>query len=155
MEASVGGLEVALGAGKPRALFALLALHPGEAMSADRLIEGIWGEEPPATAAKMLQVYISQLRKALATAGAGGAILTRAHGYELRLEGDDCDALRFERLLAGGAARQALALWRGPALADVVEPFAVAEGRREGLDDVGQRRAPPERQRLAGGAAGQ
>ena len=130
MEASVGGLEVALGAGKPRALFALLALHPGEAMSADRLIEGIWGEEPPATAAKMLQVYISQLRKALATAGAGGAILTRAHGYELRLEGDDCDALRFERLLAGGAARQALALWRGPALADVVEPFAVAEGRR-------------------------
>jgi len=130
VEASVGGLEVALGAGKPRALFALLALHAGEAVSADRLIEGIWGEQPPATAAKMLQVYVSQLRKALAAAGAGGAIVTRAHGYELRLEGDDCDALRFERLLAGGAARQALALWRGPALAGVSEPFAVVEARR-------------------------
>ena len=130
VEASVGGLEVALGAGKPRALFALLALHAGEAVSADRLIEGIWGEQPPATAAKMLQVYVSQLRKALAAAGAGGAIVTRAHGYELRLEGDDCDALRFERLLAGGAARQALALWRGPALAGVIEPFAVVEARR-------------------------
>lgn len=130
MEASVEGREVALGAGKPRALFALLALHAGEAVSADRLIEGIWGEQPPATAAKMLQVYVSQLRKALFAAGADGAIVTRAHGYQLRLGGDDCDALRFERLLAGGAARQALALWRGPPLADVIEPFAVDESRR-------------------------
>jgi DNA-binding SARP family transcriptional activator len=130
VEASVGGREVALGVGKPRALFALLALRAGEAVSADRLIDGIWGERPPATAAKMLQVYISQLRKALAAAGDDGAIVTRGHGYELRLGGDDCDALRFERLLAGGAARQALALWRGPPLADVVEPFAVAEARR-------------------------
>jgi len=130
VEASVGGREVTLGAGKPRALFALLALHAGEAVSADRLIEGIWGEQPPATAAKMLQVYVSQLRKALAAAGEDGAIVTRAHGYELHIGADDCDALRFERLLAGGAARQALALWRGPPLADVVEPFAEVEARR-------------------------
>jgi DNA-binding SARP family transcriptional activator len=130
VEARIEGREVALGVGKPRALFALLALHAGEAVSADRLIDGIWGERPPATAAKMLQVYISQLRKALAAAGGDGAIVTRGHAYELRLGGDDCDALRFERLLAGGSARQALALWRGPPLADVVEPFAVAEARR-------------------------
>ena len=56
VEASVGGRRVALGAGKPRALIALLALHAGETLSSDRLIEGIWGEQPPATAAKMLQV---------------------------------------------------------------------------------------------------
>jgi DNA-binding SARP family transcriptional activator len=98
VEASIGGREVALGVGKPRALFALLALHAGEAVSADRLIDGIWGERPPATAAKMLQVYVSQLRKALAVAGGDGAIVTRGHGYELRLGGDDCDALRFEAL---------------------------------------------------------
>ena len=130
VEASVGGRRVALGAGKPRALIALLALHAGETLSSDRLIEGIWGEQPPATAAKMLQVYVSQLRKALAAVGGDREIVTRSHGYELRLSEDECDALRFERLLAAGAAREALALWRGAPLADVTEPFAAAEVRR-------------------------
>jgi DNA-binding SARP family transcriptional activator len=130
VEASVGGRRVVLGGGKPRALLALLALHAGETVSADRLIEGIWGEQPPATAAKMLQVYVSHLRKALTAAGGNGEIVTRGRGYELRLGDDECDARRFERLLAGGAAREALALWRGPPLADVTEPFAAAEARR-------------------------
>ena len=130
VEASVGGRRVALGAGKPRALIALLALHAGETLSSDRLIEGIWGEQPPATAAKMLQVYVSQLRKALAAVGGDREIVTRSHGYELPLSEDECDALRFERLLAAGAAREALALWRGAPLADVTEPFAAAEVRR-------------------------
>src|ERR671935_43582 len=72
VEASVGGRPVALGAGKPRALLAMLALNAGSAVSVDRLIEGLWGERPPATAGKLLQVYVSRLRKALAAAGGGG-----------------------------------------------------------------------------------
>jgi DNA-binding SARP family transcriptional activator len=131
LEVSVEGRPVALGGGKPRALLTMLALHADAVVSSDRLIEGLWGEEPPATAAKMLQVYISQLRKALAAAGGATEIVTRGHGYELHLAGGDVDVRRFERLLAGGAAREALALWRGPALVDVAdEPFAAAEARR-------------------------
>src|ERR671935_82869 len=89
VEASVGGRPVALGAGKPRALLAMLALNAGSAVSVDRLIEGLWGERPPATAGKLLQVYVSRLRKALAAAGGGGEIVTRGRGYELRLGGDE------------------------------------------------------------------
>jgi WD40 repeat protein/DNA-binding SARP family transcriptional activator len=128
---SAGGRPVAIGAGKPRALLALLALHEGTTLSTDRLVEGLWGEEPPATAAKMVQLAVSQLRKAL-TARAGGAeIVTHGRGYELRLGEGDVDARRFEQLIASGMAREALALWRGPPLADVVdEPFAATEVRR-------------------------
>jgi DNA-binding SARP family transcriptional activator len=131
LEASVGGRPVALGGGKPRALLAMLALNAGSTVPAHRLVEGLWGEEPPATAAKMLQVYVSQLRKALAAAGGGEEIATRGRGYELRLADDGLDVWRAERLLAEGAPRQALALWRGPALADVAdEPFVASEARR-------------------------
>ena len=131
VEASVDGRPVPLGAGKPRAVLALLALHAGSTISSDRLIDGLWGEQPPATATKLVQVYVSQLRKALAAAGNGGEIVTRGHGYELRLGSDDVDVRRFERLVASGMPREALALWRGPALDDVAgEPFAAAEIRR-------------------------
>ena len=81
----------------------------------------------------MVQQYVSQLRRALGDGGNGDAveILTRGRGYELRVAPDEVDAARFERLVADGAAREALALWRGPALADVAdEPFAAAEIRR-------------------------
>ena len=71
VEASAGGKPVFVGAGKPRALLALLALNAGSTISTDRLVEGLWGEEPPATAAKMVQLYVSQLRKALAAGGDG------------------------------------------------------------------------------------
>ena len=77
----------------------------------------------------MVQAYVSHLRRALD--GNGAAIATRGGGYELRLDGGDVDALRFERLVAGGQPREALALWRGDALADVAdEPFAGPEIRR-------------------------
>ena len=137
VEASAGGKPVFVGAGKPRALLALLALNAGSAISTDRLVEGLWGEEPPATAAKMVQLYVSQLRKALAAGGDGdGAeIVTRGRGYELRLGDGELDARRFEKLVAAGAARDALSLWRGAPLADVAdEPFAAAEIRR--LDEL-------------------
>ena len=130
---------------KPRALLAVLLLHRGEAVSVDRLIDDLWGEQPPATAAKSLQVYVSQLRKALGE----GVVETRKRGYAIVVDADQVDAARFERMveqgideLAQGRAREAAAvladalrLWRGPALADFAyEPWAQAEiGRLEAL----------------------
>src|SRR5215212_4083559 len=130
VEASVNGRSIPLGGGKPRALLAMLALNAGSTVSTERLIDGLWGE-PPASASKLVQVYVSQLRKALAAGGDGAAIVTRRHGYELRVEPDAVDVARFERLVASGAPRDALRLWRGPPLDDVAdEPFAGAEIRR-------------------------
>ncbi|HEY7073958.1 MAG TPA: ABC transporter substrate-binding protein, partial [Solirubrobacteraceae bacterium] len=106
----------------------MLALQLNRTVSTDRLIEGLWGERAPASAAKLVQLYVSQLRKLF---GEEAEIVTRGRGYELRLGADQVDAARFESLVADGDAREALALWRGPALADVAdEPFAAAEIRR-------------------------
>ena len=144
VEASHEGRTVPLGGAKPRALLAILALEANAPVSADRLIEGLWGERPPATAHKAVQVLVSQLRKQLA--GADAQIVTRGRGYELRLDPDAVDALLFERLLTSGEngshVREALALWRGPPLDDLAdEPFAAAEIRR--LEDCGCGRARP------------
>src|SRR5919109_510691 len=131
IEVSVEGRPIALGGGKSRALLAMLALKAGSPVSTERLIDGLWGERPPATASKLVQLYVSQLRMALAAGGDGAQIVTHARGYELRVGPDDVDAWRFERLVADGAPREALALWRGPALDDVAHhPFAAAEARR-------------------------
>jgi YVTN family beta-propeller protein len=120
----------------------MLALHPNAPVPADRLMEGLWGEEQPASAPKMVQLYVSQLRKLLDADAA--QIVTRGRGYELRVPADAVDAVRFERLVEEAAraeetpnapAREALALWRGPPLDDVAdEPFAAAEIRR--LEDL-------------------
>src|ERR671918_2386852 len=131
VEVTVDGRPVPLGGAKPRAVLAMLALDPSTTVSTDRLIDGLWGDEPPATAAKTLQVYVSRLRRALSASGNGADIVTRGHGYELRLTPDHVDACRFARLLAHGAPREALAVWRGSPLDDVSdEPFAAAEIRR-------------------------
>lgn len=134
------GREVALGGAKQRALLAVLVLHANETLSTDRLIEELWEERPPATAAKTVQVHVSRLRKALA---AGGDLIeTRERGYRLALEPERLDAHRFERLV--GEARDELAaerperaiavledgllLWRGEPLADLAyEAFARQE----------------------------
>ncbi|OGO59111.1 MAG: hypothetical protein A2V85_16960 [Chloroflexi bacterium RBG_16_72_14] len=152
----LGPLEVAgadrpvtLGAAKPRALLAALAIRRGTTCTTDALIDALWGESPPASASKLLQVYVSQLRKVLPAAM---RIVTGATGYALEMEPVDIDAVRFERLLTDGrAARRAgnpalaaallargLALWRGPAYADVrYEPFAAEEVvRLERLRDL-------------------
>jgi ABC-type transport system substrate-binding protein/DNA-binding SARP family transcriptional activator/DNA-binding beta-propeller fold protein YncE len=106
----------------------MLALEVGRAVSTDRLIEGLWGETLPASAPKMVQLYVSRLRRVLD--GNGARIVTRGRGYELQLPDDAVDAVRFERLL-GTRPREALALWRGKPLADLAdEPFAAAEIRR-------------------------
>src|SRR5829696_1966767 len=135
VEATADDHSVAIGAGKPRALLAMLALNEGNAVSSEALIDGLWGEDPPATANKMVQVYVSKLRKVFRGNGNGAEIVTRGHGYELRLGGGEVDARRFERLIADGEPREALALWRGPPLDDVAtEPFAGLEIRR--LEDL-------------------
>jgi DNA-binding SARP family transcriptional activator/WD40 repeat protein/energy-coupling factor transporter ATP-binding protein EcfA2 len=141
VEASAEGRSLPLGGSKQRALLAMLGLEANRTVSADHLIEGLWGEHPPASAAKMLQNYVWRLRTVLGE-DADAEILTRGRGYELRIDPDSLDVRRFERLLGeasraaeggqpGDAAREALALWRGPALSDVAdEPFAAPETRR-------------------------
>src|SRR5262245_36208790 len=110
LEVLEGGQRVALGGSKQRALLALFLLHRGETLGTERLIDELWGENPPATAAKSVQVHVSRLRKALA-AGAGDRtdelVVTREHGYVLALEPERVDAYRFEQLLAEG--KEALA----------------------------------------------
>lgn len=136
---------IPLGPPKQRAVFVILALHAGEIVPTDRLIELIWGEHPPRTAAHSIQVYVSDLRKALETIEGGPVIETRPPGYLLRVEPERIDAHRFEalvtegtRALQGGdpassvgALKEALDLWRGPPLAEFAyEPFAQPEIRR-------------------------
>lgn len=121
------GRFVPLNAAKPRALLAILLLHANEFVSSDRLIDDLWDDTPPATATKVLQTYVSQLRKALGQE----AIETGPAGYRLRLDPDSLDLLRFRRLVAddqGGEPaehaarlREALALWRGEPLAELAE----------------------------------
>jgi DNA-binding SARP family transcriptional activator len=144
VEVTVDGRPVPLAAAKPRALLALLLLDRDRPVSAGTLIDGLWGEEPPDTATKALQGYVSQLRKALGA----DRIETRAAGYLLTVEEDECDLDRFEeRALEGhellaegdpaGAAAllgEALALWRGEPFAEFeAEPFARARARLEAL----------------------
>jgi DNA-binding SARP family transcriptional activator len=132
LEVIVDGRPAEIPAAKPRALLALLLLGRNRVVSVDRLIDGLWGDEPPATAVKALQVYISQLRK---TVGAD-RLLTKAPGYSLRVEEGELDLDRFELLVREAGTRsvepvdasrvlaEALALWRGPALAEFAsEPF--------------------------------
>jgi predicted ATPase/DNA-binding SARP family transcriptional activator len=135
-----------LGAEKQRRLLAALATHTGETRSVDVLIDALWGARPPASAAKLLQVYVSQLRKLLLPAA---RIRRRGAGYALELDSESLDATRFERLLeegkgalrAGNPAlatsllRRALALWRGQAYGEFAyEEFARGEAER--LDEL-------------------
>jgi DNA-binding SARP family transcriptional activator/WD40 repeat protein len=154
LEVLDAGLEVALGGSKQRALLALLLLHANETLTTDRLIDELWGERPPATAAKTVQMHVSRLRKALADGGGNGPVgdgpvMTRERGYELQVDPERLDSQRFERLLAEGrreltagrfgsavsTLEEALALWRGAPLADLAhEPFAQHEIAR--LEDL-------------------
>ncbi len=145
LEVLEDGRPVELAGRRQRAVLALLLLHANEVVSSDRLIDGLWGERPPATAAKVLQNAVSQLRRSLGE----NVIVTRAPGYLLHVEPDAIDARRFESLLADGrrtlaegraaeaaaTLREALALWRGPPLEEFAyEPFASTEVAR--LDEL-------------------
>jgi DNA-binding SARP family transcriptional activator len=112
-------------------MLARLLLDAGRAVAVDDLIDALWGEEPPDSAVKMIHVYVSQLRKALPA----GVLCTRAPGYALELAGEDVvDLHEFERLRTTGHLRDALALWRGPPMAEFSEPFAAPERAR--LDEL-------------------
>ncbi len=145
LEVSADGRALPLGSRKQRALLGLLVVHANEPVSRDRLIEELWGEAAPATVESALHVYLSRLRTLLGSAGAGGALVRETYGYRLRVEPDQVDANRFDRLvgegreaLAGGRPevaaallRLGLGLWRGAALADLQsEPFAMSAGAR-------------------------
>jgi class 3 adenylate cyclase/DNA-binding SARP family transcriptional activator len=130
LEVLTGGRTLSLG-GRQRALLAFFLLHANEVVASERLIDALWGERPPETAQAALQVHVSHLRKALGAE----RIETQTPGYLFRLGRHELDASRFEALVAEGHVDEALALWRGPALADFrYEPWAQAESAR--LDEL-------------------
>jgi DNA-binding SARP family transcriptional activator len=142
----VAGGPARLGGVKERCLLAALAVHCGEAVSAAALVDALWGDHPPRTAAKTLQNYVLRVRRALGSTGGGDlGIVTLPAGYCLRAVPGMVDAGLAESLIAAGRRgmaggdpaaaarllRQALDLWRGPALAEFAgRPFAAAEALR-------------------------
>jgi DNA-binding SARP family transcriptional activator len=138
LEATDGGTPLALGGRKSRALLGRLVLDVRRTVSVQRLVDDLWGEAAPESAVKMVQIYVSQLRKVLP----GAVLLTRPPGYLIDVDPEAVDVNRFIRLRGEGRAaltagdagaaserlRDALGLWRGPALAEFSEPFALAEG---------------------------
>jgi DNA-binding SARP family transcriptional activator len=141
VEAVVDGEAVPLPAAKPRALLAVLLLNRNRVVPVSELVDDLWSEEPPDTAVKALQVYVSQLRKAIGA----DRLLTKPPGYSLRVDHGELDLDVFERLVLEGRERlaagdaetaaerlgDALELWRGPALAEFrAEPFARDAGAR-------------------------
>jgi predicted ATPase/class 3 adenylate cyclase len=133
------GPPVRLGSAQQRRVLAMLVVHANEVVSSDRLVDVLWGEDPPRSATHTLQTLVSRLR---ATIG-GDALETRAPGYRLGVASSDLDALRFEELVrvglgsadraevALGAFDEALGLWRGLPYAEFAsEEFAAAEVAR-------------------------
>src|SRR3954465_691731 len=94
LEVRVNGRSVALGGARPRAVFAVLALHANQPVSAERLALALWGEDVPLSAVKTVQVYVARLRKALEDPD---ALVTTPAGYRLRVRPGELDANRFER----------------------------------------------------------
>lgn len=140
LEVIDGATPLRLASGKQRALLAVLLLSANRTVARDRIVDDLWGADVPASAQKMVQIHVSQLRKALPEP----RLHTRAPGYALDVGEDELDLARFERLVADGREalsqgeaakaaellRDALGLWRGPALAEFSEPFARSESAR-------------------------
>ena len=143
----LGPLEVAtdrsvrLGSPRQRTLLALLLIRPDEAVSTDRLVEELWGEDPPQTARHTLQTHVHQLRKGLGPDA--GRLEARPSGYRMRVLPDELDALIFQDLTergrraltvgepraAASLLREALGLWRGSPLADLPDVTALEPER--------------------------
>jgi DNA-binding SARP family transcriptional activator len=143
------GKSLALRGVKQRAVVGLLALNSPRPVSTDRLVDELWGEHPPQSALHAIQVYISEIRMAFrAGTGSDAGVRTSPSGYALDVADEDIDARRFERLVrdamsatardprrARGGLEEALALWRGPVLADI-ESAAEARLEAERLDEL-------------------
>jgi DNA-binding SARP family transcriptional activator len=142
-----------LGSIKHRMLLAKLLLHPNQVVSTEELIVAVWGEEPPPTVKQSLQNHVAALRKAIEAGNGDGpprTLVTRDPGYLLRVDPERLDLHRFQRLdregrqaLAAGdparaadLLRQALALWRGPALADVAASADIAWPELVGVEEL-------------------
>ena len=138
LEVRDGSRTVPLPHGRQRLLLAVLLLHPNQTLSRDRLIDALWGDAPPATAARSLHNLVSGLRKALGD----GVLATDGHGYRLCVADGELDVQRFDALMkrgqdalveghadrAAALLDQGLALWRGAPLADLADtPFAERE----------------------------
>ena len=133
VEVVADGEPIGISSHKQRGLLAALLVSANQVVSKDRLIDDLWGAAPPSTAANTLQVYISQLRKALAGTEAAGSIATQPPGYVITVEPGQLDLWSFEQHLAAGRdaleagdaelaaseLRAALALWRGRALSEL------------------------------------
>ena len=145
LEVERDGVPIAIGAPKERALLLYFLLNDSDVAPVDRLVDALWAGEPPSSAAKLVQLYVSHLRNKLGRE----AIETVPSGYRMQISPLALDCVRFEQLLREGRAAQAadnaqlavailsraLALWRGPALVDVAyDEFATAEAAR--LDEV-------------------
>ena len=138
LQAVEGDAPVALGGPKQRALLARLLLDANRTVSVARLVDDLWGDGAPDSAAKMVQIYVSRLRKVLPD----GVLQTQPPGYLVEVGPERLDLSRFRTLRADGRAaleagdpagaarllREALEIWRGPALAEFSEPFAGVEG---------------------------
>jgi DNA-binding SARP family transcriptional activator/pimeloyl-ACP methyl ester carboxylesterase len=147
LEVTAGGRTLGLAGSRTRAVLAVLLVHANQVVSSDRLIEELWPGHPAGKAADSLQVRISELRKALRSAGEAERLATRSPGYLLRVTPGELDARQFEKLAAAGNAAlaasdaataaqrldQALDLWRGPALAglEAVPSVRAEAGRLE------------------------
>ena len=153
LEVLQGETSIDLGGPKQRAVLAILVLHAGRVVSLDRIIDQLWGDEPPARATGTLQAYVSNLRRALepdrAPRTPAAMLASRAPGYVLQAAEDSIDAIRFEKLLGRGrdlldrgrpaeahqTLTEALSIWRGPVLADLADsPFVFHESER--LDEL-------------------
>ena len=130
LEASIGGRPVPLGGRRQQAVLAILLAHANEVVPAERLIDGVWADEPPESAVNLVQGYVSAMRKALGRE----TIATRGRGYTVVVGAGALDLDAFERGASAAAAQEAgspqesarllgeaLALWRGPALADLAD----------------------------------
>ncbi|HKP17303.1 MAG TPA: BTAD domain-containing putative transcriptional regulator, partial [Gaiellaceae bacterium] len=131
LEVTSDGRSLDLGGAKQRSLLAVLLLNANEVVSHDRLIDALWEDQPPESAQKALQVYVSGLRKAIGR----DRLQTKAPGYLLRVHAGELDLGRFSALQREGRPAEALSLWRGPPLSDFAyQRFAQAEiGRLEEL----------------------
>jgi predicted ATPase/DNA-binding SARP family transcriptional activator len=142
MEVRRGDQALGLGGAKQRALLAILLIEANHVVGLERLADLLWRDKPPPTSDHIIEVYVSQLRRALEPAGAPYQMLVRkASGYTLQVTPDAVDAAEFQGLVeaaksaapeqAAAQLTRALNMWRGPALADFAgEPFAVSEAAR-------------------------
>ncbi|WP_437108649.1 AfsR/SARP family transcriptional regulator [Streptomyces sp. enrichment culture] len=155
LEVQTNGQGLAVGGPRQRAVLSALLLSANQVVSCDSLIEKVWNGRPPRTARTQVAICIAVLRKIFRSAGWGeDTIITTTPGYMLNLAGHSLDSLRFEQLVAratewtagdrpaeaAAALREALALWRGPALGGVYAPFAETEAAR--LDMYSKKRVP-------------